>query len=118
MPTMLVVDDEQDLCEILTRYFSARGFEVASAFSGEEALHRIAERPPEVVLLDIMLPGISGLEVLKRVHHDFPETRVVMVTGIDRAEWRAEAKLFGARAYVTKPFTLGDEAWAPVLSRA
>ena len=116
MPTMLVVDDQQDLCEILASYFSAKGFEVSSAFSGEEALHRIEQRPPEVILLDILLPGISGLEVLKRVRHAFPGTRVVMVTGTDRPEWRAEAKLFGANGYVTKPFELRDETWSAVLA--
>ncbi len=116
MPTMLVVDDQQDLCDILARYFSARGFEVSSAFSGEEALHRMEARPPEVVLLDILLPGISGLEVLKRVRRAFPGTRVVMVTGTDRSDWRAEAKLFGACGFVTKPFQLSDNTWSAVFA--
>lgn len=118
MPTMLVVDDQQDLCEILAQYFGAKGYHVSSAFSGEEAMERIQRQPPEVVLLDILLPGISGLEVLKRVHHDFPGTRVVMVTGTDRPEWRAEAKLFGASGYVTKPFSLHDEAWSGLVPSA
>ena len=115
MRRLLIVDDEPDVCECLRDFFSTRGFAVEIAFSGEEALERILRGAIEVLLLDIMLPGISGLEVLKRVKEVRPYTRVVMMTGLSYPELRRAAQVCGACGYVTKPFDFTEVTWEPVL---
>ena len=118
MRQMLIVDDEPDICDCLQHFFSSRGFAVACAFSGEEAMTRLAEAPVDVILLDIVLPGIHGIEVLRRVKELCPEVRVVMVTALDQAEQRVEAQRYGASGYVPKPFDFSELTWAPVLASA
>lgn len=115
MRRMLIVDDERDICECLQDFFSARGFSVVSAFSGEEALERLGTDAADVILLDILLPGLTGLEVLKRVKEVAPHSRVIMVTGIDEDDIRRQARRFGAEAYITKPFDFADPAWSSIL---
>ena len=112
---MLVVDDERDICDCLAQFFSAKGFSVISAFSGEEALAQIEHDPVDVVLLDILLPGLSGIEVLKRLKIRHPYVRVVMVTGLLQQDLREAAQRYGAADYVTKPFDLSESTWSSVL---
>jgi len=113
---MLVVDDEQAICECLADFFSARGFSVVCAFSGEEALDRLVQRSVDTILLDILLPGLSGIEVLKRAKQLYPNATVVMVTALDLDNLRREARRYGAAAFVTKPFDFSGPTWSPVLS--
>ena len=113
---MLIVEDEQDLCDCLEQFFRSRGFTVTSVFSGEEALERLTAGPADVILLDILLPGVSGMEVLKRVRKLHPRARIIMVTGLDQVEMRAEARLYGAAAYITKPFDFAETTWSAALS--
>ncbi len=112
MPRMLIVDDERDICELLEEFFKTKGFAVLSAFSGEEALDQLGIDPPDVILLDILLPGISGLEVLKRIKERHPRTRVIMVTSLDRTELKTEALQHGAADFVLKPFDFSPATWA------
>jgi len=112
---MLVVDDEPDICECLQDFFSTRGFTVTCAYSGEDAMERLAEEPADVMLLDIILPGIHGLEVLKRARELYPALKVVMVTALDQATRQIEAQRYGACGYVRKPFDFSEATWAPVL---
>ena len=114
MPKMLIVEDEKDIADCLEQFFAAKGFTVSSAFSGEEALTRIQESGAEVVLLDILLPGLSGIEILKRLKVLHPQARVVMVTALDRDELRLQAHRYGASGYVTKPFDFSQETWSAV----
>ncbi len=113
---LLVVDDDRDVCECLEQFFSTRGFVVTSAFSGEQALDRVATASPEVVIVDILLPGISGIEVLRRVKARCPSAKVIMITGLPYLELRGQACAYGACGYVTKPFDFSEETWAPVLT--
>lgn len=115
MRRMLIVDDERDICDCLQEFFSARGFAVVSAFSGEEALERLGTQNADVILLDVLLPGLSGIEVLKRAKELSPHVRVIMVTAIDREEVRRQATRYGAEAYITKPFDFADPAWSALL---
>ena len=115
MRRMLIVDDEQDICECLGRFFSARGFSVISAFSGEEALIRLAADEIDVVLLDILLPGICGIEVLRRIRECSPSARVVIVSALDQSELREQAHHYGAADYITKPFDFSEATWSSVL---
>ena len=116
MPRMLIVDDERDICECLQEFFSMKGFAVVSAFSGEEALTKLKEGTADVILLDILLPGLSGLEVLKRAKEIAPRAKVIMVTALDQVDLREEARKYGAVAYVTKPFDFSQTTWSAVLA--
>lgn len=116
MRRMLIVDDERDICDCLTVFFSGRGFSVSAAFSGEEALERLSETRADVILLDILLPGLSGIEVLKHAKTLNPTARVIMVTALDQDELRMQARHYGAAAYITKPFDFSDETWSSVLA--
>ena len=115
MKQMLIVEDERDICDCLEQFFSAKGFAVASAFSAEEALERLKAAAPDVILLDILLPGLSGIELLKRARALHPSARVIMVTALDRDELRREAYFLGAAGYVTKPFDFSDHTWSAAL---
>ncbi len=112
---LLVVDDERDICACLKDFFALRGFDVASALSGEEALRWLERESADVVLLDILLPGLSGLEVLRRIKERRPEIRVVMVTALDQRDLREAAHRCGAAGYITKPFDFSDLTWSSVL---
>lgn len=117
-PRMLIVEDELDVSGCLEDFFKGRGFLVDQAFSGEAALEQVERMgPPDAILLDILLPGVSGLEVLKRIKARHPTTCIVIVTGLDRLDLRTEAKLYGAAAYVTKPFDFSDDTWSSVLGQ-
>lgn len=115
---MLVVDDEPDLCECLSDFFSTRGFAVVSVHSGEQALEWLENSPTDVILLDINLPGLHGLEILRRIRQIAPSSRVIMVSALGFPELRENAKALGAIAYVTKPFDFSDRTWAPVFAAA
>lgn len=113
---MLVVDDESALCKCLEQFFTLRGFTVTCAFSGEEAIARLNDGPVDVVLIDILLPGIHGIQVLKHAKQLYPVARVVMITGLEHDDLQQQAARYGADGYVVKPFDLNDETWASVLS--
>jgi len=112
---MLIVDDERKICEVLKGFFETRGFLVQTAFSGEEALERFAAEPVDFLLLDILLPGLSGIEVLKHVKAKAPHLRVVMITAFDQTDLWSEARLHGAVGYITKPFDFSDPTWSSQL---
>ena len=116
MRRMLIVEDERDLSDCLKEFFTMKGFSVESVFSGEEAVERLKQQAIDVVLLDVMLPGVSGLEVLRRIKAIRPEARVVIMTGIDQQDIREEAQHCGACGYITKPFDFSDATWFPVFS--
>jgi adenylate cyclase len=103
--TLLVVDDVEMNRDMLSRRLSARGYTVLTAASGLEALETIATQPLDLVLLDVMMPGMSGLEVLQRLRkdHSVAELPVIMATARDQGEHVVEALRLGANDYVTKP---------------
>ena len=108
---MLIVDDERAICEMLRRFFELRGFRTLTAQSGTEALQKLAEEPPEYLLLDLKMPDMSGLEVLKLAKRTYPQLRVVVVTGTNDEAAREQAFQEGACDYITKPLGLDDQAW-------
>lgn len=111
---MLVVDDEPKICDCLKAYFAAKGFTVECASTGTEAIEWLMDHPVDVVLLDIRLPDMLGIEVLKRAKDLQPDAKVVMVTALDDEERAIEAKVYGACGYVTKPFDFFDLTWQAV----
>jgi DNA-binding response OmpR family regulator len=101
---VLVVDDEPIVRDVLARYLSRGGFEVDSVEDGEAALAAFAASPPDLVLLDLMLPRIDGVEVFTRIRADH-DTPVIMLTARGEETDRVVGLEIGADDYVTKPFS-------------
>jgi sigma-B regulation protein RsbU (phosphoserine phosphatase) len=102
---LLVVDDNENNRNLLSRRLARRGYQVETAEDGARALQAIAERDFDLVLLDILMPGMSGLEVLERMRRDHPpgDLPVVMVTALSESDDIVSALKLGANDYVTKP---------------
>lgn len=102
----MVVEDEPVMNELVSEILHFHDFDVRSAFSGEQALTAVAEQQPDAVLLDIMLPGVSGYEVCHQLKcaRETNLLPVVMLTALDRRDDRVRGIRVGADAYVTKPF--------------
>ncbi|MGB8713295.1 MAG: response regulator [Onishia taeanensis] len=107
MAKVLVVDDEPNIVLSLEFLMQQAGFEVVTAEDGESALTRVAEAPPDLVLLDISLPGISGFDVLERLRANPTLTRlpIIMLTAHGREVEREKGLALGADDYITKPFS-------------
>ncbi len=105
---VLVVDDEEVVANLLGRRLAQSGFEVSTANSGAEALSKISQLDFSTVLLDMRMPGMSGIDVLRRLTVDRPEICIIMVTAVDDATTAVEAMKLGAYDYVIKPFNLDD----------
>jgi len=105
-PHLLVVDDEANIAELLRIWFEPAGWDVATAASGPEGVARAADRRPDAVVLDLMLPGYGGLEVLRRIRLLHPSVTVVLSTARDSDEDRAAGLAAGADAYLVKPYSL------------
>ena len=108
--TILVVDDSEDIALISARMLSQRGFAVMTASDGREALAMVARQPPSCILLDVMMPQMSGLEVLRALKSD-PTTAsipIIMVTAKTRDEDVLHGYQEGADYYITKPFTADE----------
>jgi CheY-like chemotaxis protein len=103
---IMLVDDQPQFREVLAEYLGDKGFEVVEAQSGEEALVQAPISRPEVVLLDLMMPGIGGLEALRGIKAMCPKTCVIMVTAVEDLDTARGALAAGAADYVSKPFTL------------
>jgi DNA-binding response OmpR family regulator len=106
MVNLLVVDDEIETCDFLRNFFSEKGYDVSWATNGEEALTLSRQKHPDLVLLDVRMPGISGLEVLHRLRKGENPPKVVMITAVEDREVIEEAKRLGAEDYILKPFVL------------
>jgi len=100
---ILLIDDEAHNREALTLLLAGAGYQVQSAASGEEALKILQHTPFEVVISDLFLPGVSGIDILKQVKEDSPYTNVILITGNASAETAVEAMKEGAFDYITKP---------------
>jgi DNA-binding response OmpR family regulator len=105
MSSALVVDDDPTVGDIVGAYLERAGFEVHRAADGATALALAAGVTPDVVVLDLMLPGIGGLEVCRRLRRDHPRLPVVMLTALGEEEDRILGLEVGADDYVTKPFS-------------
>jgi two-component system, sensor histidine kinase and response regulator len=110
--TILVVDDNQDNLTILRTFLEARGYDVAEAQDGRSALAKLEEVKPELVLLDVMMPGMDGWQVCRTIknHPVFCDTRVMMVTAKGGYEDKFEGMRSGADDYVVKPYDLKELA--------
>ncbi|MDD5036210.1 MAG: response regulator, partial [Methylococcaceae bacterium] len=100
---ILVVDDDQRMVKTTCDILRIKGFETVAAFSGEEALEKLEQDPPDCVLMDIKMPGISGVETLKRMKAKRPHLPVVLASAYSTGSQVEEARHHGAYAILTKP---------------
>jgi two-component system KDP operon response regulator KdpE len=102
------VDDEPSLRSALQMVLATLGFDTVEASSGEEALSLLHSDGCDVVLLDIEMPGMGGIEACRELRRRHPHLQIIMVTGRDREEYKIEAFGAGADDYVTKPFSVAE----------
>ena len=107
-PSLLLVDDDSAFRQVMAGELGRLGYEVSSAGTGEEAVQRVATTEPEVVLLDLRLPGMGGLETLKAIQAAAPATEVIMLTGHGSIDSAIESIRIGACDYVVKPCPLDE----------
>jgi len=102
---ILIVDDDPHAVEILTRMLEREGYECASAASGPAALQTVSSQPIDVILLDVMMPGMDGLQVCERLREDerLRQIPVILLTAKDDMETRARGMALGVSEYLTKP---------------
>ena len=102
--SILVVDDEETIREVVRRYLEREGFQVQEAADGYDALAQIKENPPDLIILDLMLPGIDGLSLTQHIRHD-RQIPIIMLTAKSEPADRIRGLDLGADDYVTKPFS-------------
>ena len=107
---ILIVDDHEDNVELLRARLAARGYEIESAADGKEALEKVAISAPDLILLDVMMPEVDGMEVAKRIKADptLPFIPIIMQTALDAVESKVEGLDAGADDYITKPIVFAE----------
>jgi DNA-binding response OmpR family regulator len=105
---VLLVDDEEEFVSALSERLMLRGIEVDCALNGEEALARLVEKEFEVVILDVMMPGLGGLEVLRQIKTTHPNTQVILLTGHGSTREGIEGMRLGAFDYLIKPVDIEE----------
>ena len=103
---ILVVDDESDVRELLRKFLTRRGYEVDTASDGMAAIEAIRDNHPDIVLLDIRLPKIDGLSVLRRLRDDADDVAIITMSGIADEDTARQSLELGAADFITKPFNL------------
>lgn len=106
MLKLLVVDDEIDVCDFVKSFFKERNFEVFTAHNGQEALYVIEHNRPQIVILDMRMPVMDGMTVLRELRRANSDCKVIMVTAVEDFTKAEEAKKQGAVEYITKPLLL------------
>jgi DNA-binding response OmpR family regulator len=102
---VLVVDDEPEFRSVLAEHLQGKGFDVLESKGGDDALAVLTEFDPHIILLDVMMDGMGGIEALRRIKAKAPKTCVIMVTAVEDLDAARGALAVGAADYVTKPFT-------------
>lgn len=100
---ILVVDDDKNICELLKLYLKKEGFEVVFAYDGSEAVSKAKDENPNLIILDVMMPIINGLEACKLIRQ-FTEVPIIMLTALDTTENKVQGLNIGADDYIVKPF--------------
>jgi len=102
-PRVLLVDDEEQFLDVLSQRLGTRGINAETSTSGEEALVKIKNRNFDAIVLDVMMPGIGGIETLKRIRKEYPELQIIMLTGQGTVDKAVEAMKEGAIDFLEKP---------------
>ena len=105
---VLLVDDEEEFVEILAERLEFRGFSVSTAFNGDDAVSRLKEHEPDIVILDVLMPGKDGIQTLKEIKQISPLVEVIMLTGHATVGTAIEGMKLGAYNYLIKPSETED----------
>ncbi len=105
---VLIVDDEKDFLDIIAERIRARGIDVSTTTSAEDAIHMVEEKSYDVIIMDFMMPGMNGFQTLKAIKEKKPEVQIILLTGNVLEENRIEAKKLGALDVIEKPPDLKD----------
>jgi DNA-binding response OmpR family regulator len=105
-PAVLIVDDEGVICDLVREELAGQGYVCDTASNADEALAKLKRHSFDVALLDINLPGLSGMDLLKTVEKRYPMTAIIMITAVNDLNTAVEAMKLGASDYIIKPFTL------------
>jgi len=108
MPKLLIVDDEIDVCDFAKHFFTKRNIEVSVASGGREALNIIETQKPDLVLLDIRMEEMTGMEVLRQLRAQNNNVKVIMVTGVEDEGTLKESQSLGVKGYIHKPLVLEE----------
>ncbi len=108
MPKILVIEDDEPVRDILRTFLEEKGFDTVVAPSGEEGLNALRVERPDLILTDLVMPGISGLDVLKQATASAPAVPVIVMTAFGTVQNAVEAMRMGAFDYITKPFNLDE----------
>jgi DNA-binding response OmpR family regulator len=108
--TILIVEDNEDTLFLLTMQLQQGGYTILEAQDGIEALDKLKDNQPDLLLLDLMIPGLSGFEVLERIKTDdeLPKVPVIILSALDEPDVIKQCMELGACDYVTKPYTSND----------
>jgi DNA-binding NtrC family response regulator len=102
-PRVLLVDDEEKFLEVLAQRLGTRGINAETSTTGEEALVKIKNRNFDAIVLDVMMPGLGGIETLKRIKQEHPEVQIIMLTGQGTVDKAVDAMKEGAIDFMEKP---------------
>ena len=105
---ILIVDDESDLRNLLNHILTQAGYEVMEAPDGEAALNILRKEKFDIAFLDIQMPNVNGIQVLKHLQKNSPSTKAIMLTGYANLKNAMEAKEFGASDFIGKPYKIED----------
>lgn len=105
---VLLVDDEAEFVTTLAERLRLRGIPAKTSTDGEEALRMMETDPPQVVVLDVLMPGLGGLEVLKRIKADFPKVKVILLTGQGSTWDGIQGMRMGVFDYLMKPLNINE----------
>ncbi len=103
---VLLVDDEEQFLKVLSKRLEGRGMKVDTSTSGEDALNRVKGKEFDAIILDLAMPGMSGIETLKRIRSENPDVQIIMLTGHGSVETGIEAMKAGAVDFLEKPADL------------
>jgi len=105
---VMLVDDEEEFVTTLSARIRRRDFSSSVAFTGEQALQIVDDQVPDVMILDLKMPGIGGMEVLRRVKKAYPKVKVIILTGHGSEKDKKEALSLGAFSYLQKPVKIDE----------
>lgn len=108
MIKFLIVDDEPGVVDQVRELLEARNYAVITAISGKDALDLIRKESFNIVVLDIRMPGVTGMDVLKEIRRSSPKTRIIMLTGVEDEATKNMAMGMGASGYLTKPYSYSE----------
>ena len=103
---ILVIDDEQVVCNVLKKFLTKREYKASTALNGEEGIKKIKKEKPHIVLLDIRMPGMDGIETLKKIREIDKTIGIVMITALKEEEVGKKCIELGAYDYIIKPFSI------------